>query len=401
MSILENITAERLGFPGQPDRPVTVAFGGGVDSTALLVALKHAGIKPAWVSFADTGGEKQRTYDHVALVSDWLKSWAGIEVEVVKYNTLASTSYNDLLGNCLDNETLPTVSFPGIPNSCSSKWKKQPQEYAWRGAKSGPNKRDPHPLYLSCQERGVKAWRLIGFDAGPADLKRGKGDHTSKLFDQLYPLQHLGWDRPLCIQAIEAEGLPVPPKSSCFFCGAMKEWEIWDLAATEPEKLTLALRMEYGALTGKHSRWQDPEFGRAWEDYVKTGDKFPSAETSCGLGIKRSWCQWAYVNGLARPETNWVFEGDQEACAAKRDALVAGDDNALDGRSGCSARSDDALVTRLRNLYFHNPDQFLEEQDLDQVVGDKTLLAWAEAWDEQQDDAIVSNLGGIPVRLVS
>jgi hypothetical protein len=338
VSILD-ITIGDLGFTQDDlELPITVAFGGGVDSTAMLVALKAAGISPDWVTFADTGAEKQRTYDHVARVDAWLRTWCNVGVTTVSYKTSSQVGYTDLLGNCLDNETLPTASFPGIPNNCSSKWKKVPQEYAWRGCKKGSNNVcDPHPLYLECERKGVKALRLIGFDAGAADLKRGKKVYESKLFDQRYPLQDLGWTRKDCIAAIEAEGLTVPPKSSCYFCAAMKPWEMWDLAATEPEKLTQALRMEHGALTGKNSRFNDVEFGRAWEDYVTSGDRFPSKETSCGLGIKKSWCQWAFTNGLARPETNWVFEGDSAFCAAKRDGLIAGDDNALDGRSGCSA----------------------------------------------------------------
>ena len=298
---------------------------------------------------------------------------------------MESTGYTDLLGNCLANETLPTVSFPGVPNSCSSKWKKVPQEYRWRGAKSGPNKCDPHPLYIECERQGIKAFRLIGFDNGKADLKRSKGDHTSPLFEQLYPLQHLGWDRALCIEAIKAEGLPVPPKSSCFFCGAMKEWELWDLAATEPEKLTLALQMEHQALIGKHSRWDSIEFGR-WEEYVTEGKRFPSEATSCGLGIKRSWCQWAYQNGLARPETGWAFEGDMEACAAKRDEMIGSDDNALDGRSGCSAMQ--LTLAEARNLYFHNPDKFFEQFDLADSLHGRAVIDLAAQWDDEQDSLI-------------
>src|SRR3546814_12024942 len=48
---------------------------------------------------------------------------------------------------------------------------------------------------------------------------------TSDLFECRYPLREWGWDRAACIARIEAAQLPVPPKSSCFICGAMKRDE--------------------------------------------------------------------------------------------------------------------------------------------------------------------------------
>ena len=305
---LLSITRERLGIP-DTEQPITVAFGGGLNSYALLVALKAAGIRPDFVTFADTGAEKRATYRAVATADKWLRSWANVGITTVTYKPKDSTPYTTLAGNCLENETLPTVSFPNRPNNCSTKWKKVPQEYAWKGCRPGTNNaQEPHPLYLQCKAAGIRAIRLIGYDHGPADIKRaGKAAkiQESKLFENVYPLQNLRWDRAACEAAVIAEGLPVPPKSSCTFCGAMKEWELWDLAANEPEALTFALRLEYNALTGKNSRWQDVEFGRAWEDYVATGDRFPSKETSCGLGISFSWCQWATVNGLSSIAEDW------------------------------------------------------------------------------------------------
>lgn len=41
----------------------------------------------------------------------------------------------------------------------------------------------------------------------------------------------MGWDREACIARIEAEGLPVPPKSACWLCIASKVDEIRALPA--------------------------------------------------------------------------------------------------------------------------------------------------------------------------
>ena len=51
------------------------------------------------------------------------------------------------------------------------------------------------------------------------------------LFHCRYPLREWGWSRDRCIARIEAAGLPVPPKSSCFFCGAIRPDEVRALPA--------------------------------------------------------------------------------------------------------------------------------------------------------------------------
>ncbi len=44
-------------------------------------------------------------------------------------------------------------------------------------------------------------------------------------------MREWGWDRARCTARIEAAGLPVPPESSCFICGAMKPDEARALPA--------------------------------------------------------------------------------------------------------------------------------------------------------------------------
>lgn len=83
----------------------------------------------------------------------------------------------------------------------------------------------PQDAFLKQWEPAKAAWarrqkviRLIGYDASPADTRRHA--HASAiehdLFECRYPLREWKWDRAACIARIEAAGLPVPPKSSCF-----------------------------------------------------------------------------------------------------------------------------------------------------------------------------------------
>ena len=50
---------------------IVASFGGGVNSTAMLVGLWERGEKVDLILFADTGGEKPHTYAHVMEMSEW------------------------------------------------------------------------------------------------------------------------------------------------------------------------------------------------------------------------------------------------------------------------------------------------------------------------------------------
>ena len=342
MSILDNL---QLTHP-DPGAPLIVSDGMGVDSTAVLVALHAAGITPDLILFADTGGEKDATYAYIAKQNAWLRSVGFPEVTVVKYNTLDSTDYDSLPGNCHTNETLPSLAFG--KHSCSVKWKIQPQDFYVQGwglsGKRKTNNRQPgwQPA-INAWHRGSQPVKVIGYDDSPADRKRagkvhGKVHQVAKTGQQLksytfwYPLQQLGWKRAQCIEAIQAAGLEVPVKSACYHCPASKQWELWWLAAAEPHNLVDACKLEFNALTGKHSRWDTVAWGE-WDSHLATGKSFPD-KTHCGLGRSFSWCKWAYDNNVLDLDT-WEVIVDPEVALARSRELRS-QDNAADVR-GCAA----------------------------------------------------------------
>lgn len=326
-------------------RLVAVSFGAGVDSTAMLVALRDAGIEPGLISMADTGGEKPETMRHLGNVNRVLQQWGWPTVTLCKKATKPDTGYDDLYGNCLANETLPSLAF-GL-KACSQKWKVCPQDQLLRGVVKGPNRRPPHPLWLEAKARGERIVKLIGYDCGKADLRRSKDLATGDAdFEYVYPLQLLNWTRPDCVSAIALGMGPqlVPIKSACFFCPASKPWELFWLAGQHPELLERALRLEWVALTGRHSRFKVAEFGAEWEELVRTAGSFPSTSTCVGLGRSFSWNQWARVNG--------VVDGDFRVLRSKRRLFLAasealrGPDNALDARSGAGISLDQLRQVR-------------------------------------------------------
>lgn len=323
-------------------RLLAVCYGAGVDSTGLLVALKLAGLRPDIITFADLVAEKPETMAHLDRMQAVLVEWGWPPITVCRKVPLPSTGYDDLYGNCLVNETLPSLAF-GL-KSCSIKWKQKPQDQAIKGAKSGPNAVDPHPIWIEAQRRGERIVKLIGYDCGRADIRRSRNLPSADAdFDFAYPLQIIGWVRAFCVYAIsEVLGADmVPLKSACFFCPASKVWELYWLAAHHPDLLERALILERNALTGRHSRFTELEFGASWDELVRTADRFPSSSTTVGLGRSFAWNQWARVNDVVDD----VFRVKRGAQDRTRFLALAeqlrGDDNALDGRatSGKSATS--------------------------------------------------------------
>jgi hypothetical protein len=73
-----------------------------------------------------------------------------------------------------------------------------------------------------------------------------------------YPLMEWGWDLERCIQAIDDAGMPVPPKSACFFCPNQQPEEVCDLT---PEERARTMRIEITAEPYNrrcHGLWRRP-----------------------------------------------------------------------------------------------------------------------------------------------
>lgn len=225
----------------------------GVDSTALVVGLVRRGFRPHVILFADTGGEKRETYEYEGVIQEFLRREGFPPVETVRKVVKDYKNwppYHTLEENCLTNGTLPGISFG--PATCSVKWKQDPQHDHLKRL----------PLVREAWAQGLPVTKLIGYDASPLDRRRTyrAGPPEDGRYAIQYPLIEWGWDREECQRQIRAAGLPVPAKSSCFFCCAMKPWEV---EALTPEMLRRIVRMEARA----HPRLRTTE--GLWRSTVK------------------------------------------------------------------------------------------------------------------------------------
>ncbi|MBY0397587.1 MAG: hypothetical protein K2X91_14120, partial [Thermoleophilia bacterium] len=250
----------------RPDCPLVVAYGLGVNSTAMLVEFARRGIRPDMILFADTGGEKPETYRFLPVIQSYLKEVDFPPVVTVRYEP-KTAPYRTLEGQCLHTGNLPSLAYGG--RSCAAKFKRQPQDRAITAAFP------PSELV----GRGKRVVRAIGFDAGEGrrtlagvvkavGLDAGEphrltwtmpapGEEERKpsreawldahFFHYWYALMDWGMDRAACERAIRAAGLPVPAKSACFYCPASKKREIVWLREHHPELLDRALAIEHNA----------------------------------------------------------------------------------------------------------------------------------------------------------
>lgn len=268
----------RLAGDGQErpawERPLVVAWGMGVNSTALLIGLAKCGTLPDLILAADTGGEKPATYRYLPVLDAWLaehgfperpNEWVrppgydrpeyGLPerlplrcIVVVRNDGIHGT----LEQNCLTNKTLPSKAY-GY-GACAEKYKARPQNKYLKS----------WPPAVKRWEAGEKVWRAVGYDAG----EPGRATvHEDERFLYWHPLIEWGWTREDCVREIERAGLPIPPKSACYFCPSSTKKEIVQLHDEDPHLFGRAVAIERNAAANSTSV---KGLGRrfAWEGLV-------------------------------------------------------------------------------------------------------------------------------------
>lgn len=214
--------------------PIVVSYGGGTNSTAMLILMKQQGNIPELTMFADTGDEKPETYSHLEIMQDWCKANAFPQIMVVKNDQPRAVMDGSLSAECLRLGTMPSKTF-GF-SSCSVKWKVAPQEKFLR---------------TWMELRGIsRVVHYIGYDADEIHRSQ-KPAPAQEWRDRQYPLIEAGWGRDECINAIDAEGLPRPGKSACWMCPSSKKHEVVWLKKTHPDLYAKAILMEARSINGE------------------------------------------------------------------------------------------------------------------------------------------------------
>lgn len=245
-----------------------VSYGGGTNSTALLIECMKRDIHVDLILFADTGAERPHTYAYVEMFSKWLVEHGMPEIITVKTVDMHGEEFS-IIDHCVKNHSLPSIAY-GF-KSCSEKHKIRPQ-----------NKFCNHwQPFKDEWKSGRKVVKMIGFDF---DEDHRIKEYLDKKYTTRYPLVEWEMGRDECIQSIKDAGLCLPGKSACFICPSTRPPEIKQLAANYPELAEIALMIERTATPGMVKG-----LGRnfAWADLLATDDMFAddfasTPEMTCG-----------------------------------------------------------------------------------------------------------------------
>ena len=204
-----------------------VSYGGGVNSTALVIFIIEHGLPLDYVVFSDTGNEMPETIAYLDTMRKYLDGF-GIPLVIVKVRNGDSLS-----DRCKRRRVIP-----------SEVWR-----WCTRDMKIIPI----HAFYRKLKSH---VFQYMGIDYGEAKrMKYPKVDYVTNL----YPLVDYVIDRDGCIDIVKSAGLPVPVKSGCYFCpfNNAKRWaEIYE---AHPDLYEHAMRIEEGS---KHFGKQKPGSGK-------------------------------------------------------------------------------------------------------------------------------------------
>jgi len=217
VALMEYPQFENRDFVKEPLQ--VLSFGGGIQSTAmLLLAVQGKIAPPDIILHADTGSEMPYTEPHVERCR-LLAVDAGIPFEII------TSPLGRLHEYYQENGSLPILGF----RSCTGRFKIEPI-----------NKRIRELVGKGNGRRLATSWIGISLDEKRRRVTKGK----YKWIGNSYPLlDEVMMTRDECIQYIEKAGLGTK-KSACFCCpyGGMKEFKA--LKISHPELFEICLEME-------------------------------------------------------------------------------------------------------------------------------------------------------------
>ena len=283
-----------------------LSFGGGVDSSAILIHhLMVADLGIDAVVFADTGAESRSTYGNIQFFAALCED-AELPFHIVRRSgkdgqpTETITEWVTRLG------IVPVM--PGGSHVCSKKYKGDVIQ-AWVRS----NYPDQPITYL------------IGIEANEGRRTKAftppKGDTAT----YRYPLQDMGMTRQDCIDLLAEYGVEVA-KSSCVFCPFMSHEEIREIRqdAEAWETIKLVEKNFSEASSRKHQAWLDegkPLRLRKAAEPTVTKDGLPVHKVSFrapdGMWKADSWANGVRLftkkhNGKQLSVAEWEQVIDQE-----------------------------------------------------------------------------------------
>lgn len=233
-----------------------ISYGGGVQSTAMVVlaATGRLGYDVDAALFANVGDDSEHpaTLDYVRNVAIPWAAERGLTIHELHKTRRDGTPAPGLWQHVMGHEDRGTLREPipirgmnGAPlsRSCTSDWKIKVVG-KWLKA-HGASAADPATVCI-----GISTDEVI----------RASNKRVEPYESPVYPLITLGMDRAACQVVIADAGLPVPPKSSCFFCPFHRP-QMWsEMRRDEPELFERAAHLEDVMNERREHLGKDPVF---------------------------------------------------------------------------------------------------------------------------------------------
>lgn len=190
-----------------------VSYGGGVDSTGMIIWLVQNNKPIDYVVFSDTGNEVPETYEFIEKYM--LPYFKKHQIDFVVVYPFKKRS---LWARCWKRNVFPDTH----------------KRWCTRDVKITPI----HKFYKKLGSQ-IKEYMGIGYD----DIRRMKPAQEDYI-EKLYPLVDNKIGREECIAIITQERLPIPVKSGCFFC-CYNTKERWDwLKSVHPDLYKLSEELQ-------------------------------------------------------------------------------------------------------------------------------------------------------------
>ncbi|MFI6696690.1 phosphoadenosine phosphosulfate reductase [Streptomyces sp. NPDC050433] len=272
--------------PAEAPVPIrSVSYGGGVQSTALLVLAAQGRIDFRTFLMANVGDDSENP-GTLRYLEEYARPFAaehGIELTVLDRVMVRTGEVRTLHGQ-LTKEGSRSLAIPvrmsnGAPGtrSCTADFKIKVigREVKRRGA-----------------TRAAPA--TIGIGISLDEIHRANNRRCEPHEEIVYPLLELGLRRIDCARIIREAGLPVPPKSSCWFCPFHRP-ETWhDMRRTQPDLFEKSCQLEELLNKRRDELGKDhvylTRFGRPLRKAIPDGvdllPGFDQADGACDSG----WC---------------------------------------------------------------------------------------------------------------
>jgi len=173
-----------------------ISYGGGVQSTALVVLAMQRGWRIDEIVHVDLlDAEAPNTREYVASFARWLRE---------TYNRGITILQRDLYG-----DMLARPAFTPAP------WRARDGSFMLKRQCTRQYKVEPVRRYLYDKYRRERIGLMLGISVDEFHRMR---ESDAKRIEHLYPLVDERLTRNDCRAILERAGLATPPKSSCWFC---------------------------------------------------------------------------------------------------------------------------------------------------------------------------------------